>query len=473
MQTLDYILSLIGQYGYLIVFVGVMLESIGVPLPGETILLASGFLVQQGALDLGDAIAFGILGAVIGDQIGYWVGREGGRPFVLRWGRYVLITPERLGRAERFFTRHGGKAVFLARFVAGLRVFGALVAGISRMHWRTFFFYNALGGATWATAAVLVGYLVGGSIDLVEQWVGRASILLAILLALAIALYLGYHWVSTHPEQIRRVAERLSGGRLQAFLQSPLGLWLRRRFSPRRAYGLTLTVGLTLTALFSWAFGSIVQDLLALDPLVRVDNTILSFVHSHSEPYLTLVARIVALLFAPEVLVPLSVTVGTVLLVLSYRRGTYRGSLYGIVLITTVVGAEALAWLLKILFHQPRPPASLQLVYEGGYAFPSSHATVIIAFGAATWYLFSLRPTGSWGDSWRAKSRVGLAAVLLALLVGLDRVYLGVHYPSAVLAGWALGGVWASICLTAAEVFRRLYEGEEQASGKEHQELQS
>jgi membrane protein DedA with SNARE-associated domain/membrane-associated phospholipid phosphatase len=473
MQTLDYILSLIGQYGYLIVFFGVMMESMGVPLPGETILLASGFLVQQGALDLGDAIAFGILGAVIGDQIGYWVGREGGRPFVLKWGRYVLITPERLGRAERFFTRHGGKAVFLARFVAGLRVFGALVAGISRMPWRTFFFYNALGGATWATAAVLVGYLVGGSLDLIEQWVGRASILLAILLALAIALYLGYHWVSTHPEQIRRVAERLSGGRLQAFLQSPLGLWLRRRFSPRRAYGLTLTVGLTLTALFSWAFGSIVQDLLALDPLVRVDNTILSFVHFHSEPYLTLVARIVELLFAPEVLVPLSVTVGTVLIVLAYRRGIYRGSLYGIVLITTVVGAETLAWLLKNLFHQPRPPASLQLVYEGGYTFPSSHATVIIAFGAAIWYLFSLRPRESWGGSWRAKARVGLAAVLLALLVGLDRVYLGVHYPSAVLAGWALGGVWASICLTAAEVFRRLYEGEEQASGKEHQELQS
>ena len=172
-------------------------------------------------------------------------------------------------------------------------------------------------------------------------------------------------------------------------------------------------------------------------------------------------------------LVSISVTVGTVLIVLSYRRGIYRYSLYGLFLITTVVGAEALASLLKILFHWPRPPASLQLVYEGGYGFPSSHATVIIAFGAAIWYLFSLRPRESWGGSWRAKARVGLAAVAVALLVGLDRVYLGVHYPSEVLGGWALGGVWASICLTAAEVFRRLYEGEEMASGKEHQEPQS
>src|SRR5215203_1269785 len=124
MPTIDQILSLIAQYGYLLVFFGVMLESAGIPLPGETILLAAGVMVQQGHLNLGDAIICGILGAVIGDQIGYWVGREGGHPFVLRWGRYVLVTPERLAGAERFFAHHGGKAVFLARFVAGLRGVG-------------------------------------------------------------------------------------------------------------------------------------------------------------------------------------------------------------------------------------------------------------------------------------------------------------------------------------------------------------
>src|SRR5919107_1928894 len=198
---MERVLSLIGQYGYLVVFFGVMIESIGVPLPGETILIASGVMVHRGYLDLGDAVVFGMLGAVVGDQIGYWAGREGGRPFVLRWGRYVLVTPERLVRAEGFFARHGGKAVFLARFVAGLRVFGALVAGISRMRWRTFFFYNALGGALWATAAVLVGYLLGGSLDLVERWVGRTSLLLFTLLAVALAFYGAYRWVASHRAQ--------------------------------------------------------------------------------------------------------------------------------------------------------------------------------------------------------------------------------------------------------------------------------
>ncbi|MDP8951413.1 MAG: DedA family protein [Actinomycetota bacterium] len=167
------VLSLIGRYGYLVVFLGVALESTGVPLPGEAVLLASGALARRGVLDPVDVLVFGLLGAVTGDQVGYWIGRKGGRPFVLRWGRYVLITPERLGRAEAYFARHGGRAVFLARFVAGLRVFGALVAGISLMPWRRFVVYNVLGGAVWVTAAVSIGYLLSASISLVEHWVGR------------------------------------------------------------------------------------------------------------------------------------------------------------------------------------------------------------------------------------------------------------------------------------------------------------
>jgi membrane protein DedA with SNARE-associated domain len=167
-----------------------------VPLPGETILLAAGVLVQREHLDLGYTIAFGIAGVVLGDQIGYWVGREGGRPFVLKWGRYLFITQERLGRAEAFFERHGGKAVFLARFFSGFRVFGALVAGISRMRWATFIIYNALGGTVWATAVVLLGYFLGSSLALVERWLGRATLVLVLVLAVAVGFYLAYRWAA-------------------------------------------------------------------------------------------------------------------------------------------------------------------------------------------------------------------------------------------------------------------------------------
>lgn len=190
------LLHLIGRYGYLAVFFGVSLEGAGVPLPGETVLIAAGALVQRGVLDLGDTLFFGILGAVVGGQIGYWVGRFGARPFVLRWGRYALITPERLGHAEAFFARHGGSAVFLARFVVGLRVFGALVAGTSRMPWGKFAFYNVLGGIVWASVIVSLGYFLWASISLVEHWIGRASLLLLAVLALALLMRWAYRWAT-------------------------------------------------------------------------------------------------------------------------------------------------------------------------------------------------------------------------------------------------------------------------------------
>jgi membrane protein DedA with SNARE-associated domain len=185
-------LSLIGRYGYLIVFLGVMLEGVGIPLPGETVLITAGAVAHRGSLTLWETMVVGGLGAVMGGQAGYLVGRFGGRPFVLRWGRYAFITPERLDRAERFFEQHGASAVFLGRFITGLRVFGALVAGMSRMSWQKFTLYSVLGGVVWATAAVALGYFLWASIGLVEHWIGRISLLLAAALVLVVVLRWSY-----------------------------------------------------------------------------------------------------------------------------------------------------------------------------------------------------------------------------------------------------------------------------------------
>ena len=189
---------LIEHYGYLIVFIGVMLGTTGIPFPSAAILLTAGVLVQQGHLDLRGAIVFGILGAIIGNQIGYWVGHKGGRPFVLKWGPYLKLTPERLERVEQLFVRHGGKAVFAARFFSVSRVLEALVAGISRMRWDTFFLYSALGGTVWVATVVLVGYYFGQSWTSAHHWSGRALLLLALLLGVALGLYLAYRWAASH-----------------------------------------------------------------------------------------------------------------------------------------------------------------------------------------------------------------------------------------------------------------------------------
>ena len=195
---MDGFYALIENYGYLIVFLGVVLGTMGIPFPSAAILLAAGVLVQQDHLGLRGAIVFGILGAIVGNQIGYWIGYQAGRPFVLKWGRHVKLTPERLEWVERLFARHGGKAVFAGRFFAVSRVLEALVAGTSRMQWGTFVFYSVLGGTVWATAIVLVGYFFGQSWGATQHWSERSPLVLVCLFLLAPSAYFAYRWATSH-----------------------------------------------------------------------------------------------------------------------------------------------------------------------------------------------------------------------------------------------------------------------------------
>jgi len=195
---MDEFYPLIENYGYLIVFFGVVLGTMGIPFPSAAVLLAAGVLVQQGHLGLRGAIVFGALGAIVGNQIGYWVGYQAGRPFVLKWGRHVKLTPERLEWVERLFARHGGKAVFAGRFFSVSRILEALVAGTSRMHWGTFVFYSVLGGVVWATAVVLAGYLIGQGWGAAQNWPERTPLLITLLLLIAPGVYLAYRWATSH-----------------------------------------------------------------------------------------------------------------------------------------------------------------------------------------------------------------------------------------------------------------------------------
>jgi membrane protein DedA with SNARE-associated domain len=153
--------SLVGDYGLFLLFLLVAMESAGVPLPGETALVAAGVLAARGDMDIVAVIAVAATAAIVGDNIGYWVGRLGGRRLLQRWGPLERHASRVLPWSERFFERHGGKTIFFARFVAVLRVTAAWVAGISKMHWWLFFLWNAAGGIVWAVTVGLVAYYAG------------------------------------------------------------------------------------------------------------------------------------------------------------------------------------------------------------------------------------------------------------------------------------------------------------------------
>src|SRR2546422_4130003 len=187
MDFLHNSLQLIEQYmlayGYWAVFFGVMLENAGLPVPGETILLIAGYFASTGHFHIALVMLIAATGAVIGDNIGFAIGHHFGRAFLLRVGRWFFLTPKRFEQIEKYFESHGNKTILVARFITGLRVFAALLAGASRkMPWRGFVVYNVTGAILWAVVITTLGYVFGQSLPLLVKWVGRTGTILLIAL---------------------------------------------------------------------------------------------------------------------------------------------------------------------------------------------------------------------------------------------------------------------------------------------------
>src|SRR5215510_8312757 len=160
---------LLDHYGYFAVGGVVLVEDFGVPAPGETILIAASVYAGAGRLNIVAVGVIGVLAAIVGDNIGYVIGRFGGHALVLRYGKYVFLTRERLEMAERFFAHHGGKIVVAARFIEGLRQANGIIAGIAEMPWPRFLAFNALGATLWVGVWTTVGYVTGSNIKTVYE----------------------------------------------------------------------------------------------------------------------------------------------------------------------------------------------------------------------------------------------------------------------------------------------------------------
>ena len=186
----EWLVDLFARYGYAVVFGGVFLENAGLPVPGETALLAGSALAHFGRLTLSRVIATAIAGAILGDNLGFLIGRRIGRGFAERHGWRIGLTPARLALFDVLFDRYGARTVFIARFVTGLRVFGAVLAGASALRWPRFLFYNATGAIVWSTVFGIIGYSLAYSWETLERWVGGSGLaaLAVVVLIVVVAL---------------------------------------------------------------------------------------------------------------------------------------------------------------------------------------------------------------------------------------------------------------------------------------------
>ena len=188
----------IRDYGLWFLFGIVCLESAGLWLPGETALIAAGVYASNGHLSIVWVIVVAAVAAILGDNIGYWLGREAGRRLIYRYAWIKRIADRVMPPAERFFEKHGGKAVFFARFFGGVRVTGAWMAGITRMPWWRFFFWNATGGIVWAAAVGLIAFYAGRAVaDTIARYGVYGGIAIGLIIVLVIA---GLHVVRRRVE---------------------------------------------------------------------------------------------------------------------------------------------------------------------------------------------------------------------------------------------------------------------------------
>ena len=412
-------------FGYPLVALGIGLESMGIPAPGETILLiAAAAAATTGTGSIVWVILAATAGAIIGDNIAFTVGQRYGRSLIIR---APFINEEKLAHSEAFFHKHGSKTVIIARFIPVVRSVVAYIAGINKMRHRTFTAYNLVGGLLWATIIGSLGFIFGKNLHLVELWLRRVGgIWAAILLLGGLLLWVNQRWYKD--ERRFRLGRT---GTAWAWWQAG---WQRLTRQGRRGlliYGLLLVVS-------GWATGVLMDDWVEREPELyqrdRLATAWLQLGAEEASPWTE------ALAWLGDVRALAVVMAATA--VFLWRRGRRRNSVLTVV---NFAGALALGWGLQVWLKRPLPPAPEPLWRLTAYAFP--HLSSLLAVAVYGWlaHLWQLeRP-------WSSRVNGATVAIFLSASVGITGLYLGQANLSDVLAGWSLGFLWLGIPVWASD----------------------
>ncbi|ONH25866.1 bifunctional DedA family/phosphatase PAP2 family protein [Pseudofrankia asymbiotica] len=394
---------------------------LGVVVPGEVAVIVAGVLAHSHRLPLWAVIVTATAGAVLGDSIGYEVGRRYGDR-LLKKLPHRLVKPDHVDRARALLRRRGGWAVLIGRFTAALRALVPGMAGTSQLPYRTFLPFNVVGGLAWVTMASLIGYAAGASYQSAEH---RLSLVSGGLLAV-IVLALVY--------RAARRSERLRG-------------WAARRLGWVPRPGRALTVSLLVLAASGSIFGALLDGVARSHGAIGADPRLLHDVVDQRAGWLTPVARVVTNLGVGPFVYAVVIALGAALW---WRT---RELLLPIGAVGLLWAGQAVRVAINHAVARPRPPRALWLVQPGGYAFPSGHtAMATIGYGLAAVLLLRIL---SGRRSRVAAVAAGALATVLAIAVGLSRVYLGVHWPSDVAGGWSFGVAWLALAASVVCLYQR------------------
>src|SRR5712692_1602988 len=380
--------GLVESYGYAVLFLLVGLESLGIPLPGETALVTAAAFAALGHLSISAVIATAVLAAIIGDNGGYWIGREGGIALVRRYGRVIHLNESHLARAHTFFERHGPKTVFIGRFIALLRTWAAVLAGAAHMPYGTFLLYNALGAVCWSVIVGALGYIFGRNLPQLERYMGQATLAGVLLVALVVGLALGWRWFVRNRDRLvertQLVWQRVltTPGLQQLQVRYPRAwTFVAARFARGEYLGLHLTIGFVISVAGLWLFGGITEDVIHHDPLTQFDVTLLTWVHGRATPAGYAISNAISLLGSSATLTVVAFGVG--LLLAARRQWILLGGW-----VASFAGGSLLNEVLKLVIRRPRPSYAAAFLQHYSWSFPSGHAMgSLIGYGMLAYVL--------------------------------------------------------------------------------------
>lgn len=440
-SALDDVASKLGKLTYLFVGLAAFLETgafVGLVLPGETVVLLGGAVAGQGETSL--VLTIGIVWACSfsGDSVSFLLGRRLGRGFIMRYGPKVRITHERFARVEAYFERHGGKTILIGRFIGLVRALAPFTAGTSGMRYWTYLPFSVLGTGMWAATYVLIGYFASRSLDAAAHAAGRGTLFFGIAIVVIVAIVWAARFLRKPENRERLVAAMERRPFLRPVLVlgrqiRPQALFIWNRITPG-GLGLEFTTILAILAVAVYVVVAYTMTVQGDSGPTPGDQTALNLANDLQSAWLVDVAKVITQLGSSAVILPIMVIAA--LLLIWQRRWIEAAVVVAAVAILYVGVAE-----LKGLTSRPRPPDALTAT--NGSGFPSGHAahSVLYPWLAVT-LAVRLRP-GMVGGT--ALLVTGFA---IAILVGLSRLYLRVHYMSDVTSGWALGA--AAFCACAA-----------------------
>ena len=402
-------LPLLDHWGYIIIFIAAIAEALpilGTFVPGHTIIILGGFLAKLGVLRLEAVMVVAAFGVVVGDLLAYYIGRKFGYDFVIRYGKYFFLNEEKYQKTKDMVSEHTGKALIVGRFSPFTRALAAFLAGIYKIKFPKFIFYSIIGGVSWSTLSVLLGYIMGQGFEEAAKYFGRI-ILAAIILIILIFL-----------------AYRTLNKKRQIFLKNH-------------------SLYLALNAVSIYVFSKMVEDYFDKESTYKFDLWVGENIHLIWQTWLNKLMIITTNVLSPEILLVIALLAAIYFFI---KKDWYKAAL----IFMSSAGGLVLGAVFKYLIDRLRPIDGL--IPESGLSFPSQHSLMALIFFSLVMLVFTKKIKNK-----LLKGLFIFGNLFLIILVGFSRIYLKVHWFSDVVAGLALGLFWLTFLILIFAIAIKLF----------------